>query len=657
MKKFLLSMATLALSLSAFAGVGTEADPMTVADVIAGGSEGSYPDTYVTGYIVGYLPSGQGVSLNNAVFSASGAPETNILLADASAEDEAGMCIAIQLPSGSVRTALNLSIHPNNLGHKVTLCGTREKYFGAPGLKSVTSYTWIGNPPIDDPVQSLGTKEAPVSVAELIAAPCNGAPTWVKGVVVGSIPGMNLSEAVFSAAGGSTTNIIIAENADVKDVALCVPVAIPAGNLRDVLTLGNNPDLLGMEVILYGSHDKYFGAPGLKNVTEYVLNGQGGGGTTTTTTVWKSLTATDAECDWTFENTEMAEGLEYVWSWKTYNNLSYLNGSSYLNTPHAAVAYAVSPAVTLPEGELTVSFEHAAKFQTNLRTDDKFLIREEGATEWTELEIPTWPEAGAWTFVNCGNIDITAYAGKKVQFGLKYVGTDNAADTWEIRNLEVKSGDNGGTIVTPPTPTPTAFWKSLTATDATCDWTFENTEMAEGLEYVWSWKTYNNLSYLNGSSYLNTPHAAVAYAVSPVVKLTDGEFSVSFEHAAKFQTNLRTDDKFLIREEGATEWTELEIPTWPEAGAWTFVNCGNIDITAYAGKNVQFGFKYVGTDNSADTWEIRNLVITKSSGVEGIAVEEGTAIWFDLNGNRVVNPEKGLYIKVVGSKATKVIVK
>ncbi len=435
-------MAALAFTLSAFAGAGTEADPMTIADVIAAGSEGSYPDTYVTGYIVGYLPSGAGISISNAVFSNAGAPETNILLADASAEDEPTMCIPIQLPSGSsARTALNLSLHPNNIGHKVTLCGTREKYFGAPGLKSVTSYVWVGQAPVDDPVSQLGTKDAPISVAELLAAPANGAPAWVKGYIVGYVPGMNLSEAVFSADGGSTTNILIAERADVTDVNICAPVAIPAGSLRDVLTLGKNPELLGKLVVLYGTHEKYFGVPGLKQVTEYVLDGQGGGTVTppTPSAIWSSLSATDTECDWEFENIEIAEGLEYVWSWKNFNNNYYLNGSSFVGGAKAAVAYAVSPVVTLPEGEMSVSFEHAAKFQTNLRTDDKFCIREEGASEWTELTIPTWPEVNTWNFSNSGDIDISAYAGKKIQFAFKYVGTDSQADTWEIRNIKVNA--------------------------------------------------------------------------------------------------------------------------------------------------------------------------------------------------------------------------
>ncbi|MCM1153157.1 MAG: SusF/SusE family outer membrane protein [Muribaculum sp.] len=45
------------------------------------------------------------------------------------------------------------------------------------------------------------------------------------------------------------------------------------------------------------------------------------------------------------------------------------------------------------------------------------------------------------------------------------------------------------------------------------------------------------------------------------------------------------------------------------------------------------------------------------SGVEGITVEGAEAVYFNVNGTRVANPENGLYIKVVNGKASKVIVK
>ncbi|MBR8643930.1 hypothetical protein KEH51_01755 [[Brevibacterium] frigoritolerans] len=49
----------------------------------------------------------------------------------------------VQLPAGSIRTALNLVEHPELLKAQVTITGKLEKYFSVPGLKSATDFTII----------------------------------------------------------------------------------------------------------------------------------------------------------------------------------------------------------------------------------------------------------------------------------------------------------------------------------------------------------------------------------------------------------------------------------------------------------------------------------------------------------------------------------
>ena len=135
-------------------------------------------------------------------------------------------------------------------------------------------------------------------------------------------------------------------------------------------------------------------------------------------------------------------------------------------------------------------------------------------------------------------------------------------------------------------------------------WAVSNTE-------IWTWKTYNGASYLNGSAF-NLTLNADAWAVSPKLTVGTGNASVSFEHAGKFQdAGLRTLCTINVRETGTTEWTKLNIPTWPEAGAWTFVSCGAIDLSAYAGKTVEIGFCY--GKGCTDTWEIRNLTFVNAT--------------------------------------------
>ena len=59
-----------------------------------------------------------------------------------------------------------------------------------------------------------------------------------------------------------------------------------------------------------------------------------------------------------------------------------------------------------------------------------------------------------------------------------------------------------------------------------------------------------------------------------------------------------------------------------------------------------------------DTFVLPMLYGALSSAVEEIeAVEEGEVAWYTLQGVRVAEPENGLYIRVQGNKATKVLVR
>ncbi|MCM1029148.1 MAG: DUF6359 domain-containing protein [Pseudoflavonifractor sp.] len=119
-------------------GSGTEASPYTVAQAITLYGKGGATDVYVSGYIVGSV-DGQSIQ-SGAHFSTEAASATNILLASSASETDIDKCIPVQLPSGVVRSALNLAANPANLGKKVTLKGNIEKYFGVAGLKSTSTY-------------------------------------------------------------------------------------------------------------------------------------------------------------------------------------------------------------------------------------------------------------------------------------------------------------------------------------------------------------------------------------------------------------------------------------------------------------------------------------------------------------------------------------
>lgn len=73
------------------------------------------------------------------------------------------------------------------------------------------------------------------------------------------------------------------------------------------------------------------------------------------------------------------------------------------------------------------------------------MVRDTESGDMSEETIQTWPAAGNWNTADSGDIDLSAYKGKKVQVGFKYESRDGEADTWQISDvkMEVKLGTSG----------------------------------------------------------------------------------------------------------------------------------------------------------------------------------------------------------------------
>jgi len=605
---------------------------------------------------------------------------------------------------------------------------------------------------------ATGTEDAPLSVTQMLeqGIPSEPVPdTYVHGYIVGCMDKVfGEYQPKWDIPAVPVSNLLLAASPEVRSTDECVIVQLPKGEIRDAISpyvIGN----LGRHVAVRGSNEVYLNFNGIRYTDWYKFISDDEPvepDDPSVITIFDSLGEDEWTMDpyWTEEIVTMPSSMSYVWRWKSYGGKNFMNASGYVNdTNNTTESYLVAKNTFDLTGytSVTAMFEHAARFQTNLREMCGFYVQEVGADTWEKADIPVWPDAGSWTFTGSGEIDLSAYIGKNIRVAFLYRSDTSGADTWEVRNLRITGKVAEGTELLPaglawsvseavavagedfeqpqlsynttapifyessapsvasvnsegkvtalaegtaiikayshkngeyeageasytltveaPADQPVVFNLLLDWNATECDWTFHNELLAPGLDYVWSWRSYNGSYYLNGSAFKdNQVYEAVAYAISPVISLEGyRDVTVSFEHAAKFQTNLASLSSFLIRQEGTEEWTRLHIINWPEPGSWAFTNSGKADISAFDGKRVQIAFQYGSNEYKADTWEVRNLRLSgvpdSSSGiVDAITGSDSAPRYFDLSGRPVSgNPAPGIYIRVADGKATKVAIR
>ena len=143
-------------------------------------------------------------------------------------------------------------------------------------------------------------------------------------------------------------------------------------------------------------------------------------------------------------------------------------------------------------------------------------------------------------------------------------------------------------------------------------WTVQDVTLPEGFTHVWNVDTkygyvattYNKTDKkdCDGEGLIISPKIDLSKATA--AKLTVSNSGSYFESDAKMKEQIGV----LISTDG-TNWTPLEITTWPVYNKFTWVN-STFDLAAYAGKaDVQIAFKYIGTATKAGTWEIGTVTI------------------------------------------------
>lgn len=156
------------------------------------------------------------------------------------------------------------------------------------------------------------------------------------------------------------------------------------------------------------------------------------------------------------DNKQLPEGGTFVWKHDAGtpeggSPYYYMKASAFINkAAKASESWLISPEVDLSTAtNATLTFMHIINHAGDMQTQQTLWVTETSAENWQQVTIPNYPAGNNWNEVSSGNIDLSAYAGKKIKFAFKYVSTTAAAATWEVYDVKVVANGEGGGSVTP----------------------------------------------------------------------------------------------------------------------------------------------------------------------------------------------------------------
>ena len=149
------------------------------------------------------------------------------------------------------------------------------------------------------------------------------------------------------------------------------------------------------------------------------------------------------------------------------------------------------------------------------------------------------------------------------------------------------------------------------------NFTIDNVSLPSELTYVWQHSTYNNEGYMKASAFKSsTNYAAESWLISPLVDMSSAVNPVlSFMTVARYGSN---ENLTLWAREKDGKWSQLSFSNYGSGNDWTFVT-NSVDVSSYAGKTLQFAFKYVSTSSGASTWEIKDVEVNEAKTLKSIA--------------------------------------
>lgn len=459
---------------------GVENNPWTVEQAIKEQAAGRTPNGWVTGYIVGAVaPEVTEVKTNSDIEWTSTPILGNTLVIGATPDTkDLSEALVMEVAYGSKLEQLGaLSTHPALYQKQIWIRGTLDACMGTYGIvgNSGASGTWKIEGVEDNTAVGTGdgTEASPYNCAQVIGMnpqsttePVKSG-VWAKGYIVGwadmsSTFYINGETARFSVPATMATNILLADDATETDVTKCIGIQLPSGSVRSALNLQDNPGNLGALLSIKGDVAKYSGVAGIRNSSEYKLDGAGT--PVNPPTPGETVTSLDE----TFSNGALPTGWtsykiagDKAWYFPSFNDNYYAAMTGYKGTAPFD-SWLVTPGIDMSKvTDKVLTFDNQVNGYGSTTTKfEVYVLTDADPAKATQTKLTAnlavAPASGYSNWVESGKIDLTAYTGT-IYIGFRYTATADANyATWCVDNVKLNAGgDNpggGDDPVTPPTP-------------------------------------------------------------------------------------------------------------------------------------------------------------------------------------------------------------
>lgn len=427
---------------------GTKNNPYTVEKAIA--LQGQGISGWMKGYIVGAVAPNVSEVVDSDEDIEWGAPTTlsnTIVIGPTPDTKSYKNVILVILPQNSpLRAQVNLKDNPSVYKKQIKIEGTFANVMKIAGLTdnsgSENEFEIEGQPV---PGGGNGTEESPYTVTQ-IKNGTTGNGVWIKGYIVGWIEGKTLDQngAKFTQDATVQTNILLAASADVKDYTQCIPIQLPAGDVRSAINLQSNPTNLGKAVSLFGNITSYFGTTGLKETSKYKIDGDNPptpGPTTPVTTLnetFNGITSISQLTGWT----SVTVAGDKNWYFQEFSGITSARMTGYNGKNPPFDAWLITPALNVADAQKKIlSFETQVNgYGSTTSTFEVYALSSNDPETATKTKLnpalPSVPASGYSDWVNSGDINLSSY-GNIVYIGFRFYATPDANyATWCLTNVK-----------------------------------------------------------------------------------------------------------------------------------------------------------------------------------------------------------------------------